>query len=245
MFEKVRLTQRILALYFVAHNYCAIEFTLPYHLERTPRGHSSGDLFLTADPHQNFESYRQAVIDLRVLADFLNFRNINKIGITGISIGALVLNTLMGVDARFQVGVPIAGGGGLHYIVEKGLKKRYVKEAYFNVKNQNEKEVFEKINKTFHKYLREVWLSREVKNPPDGLEWFLIDPLTYAKFNYPRNILMINGAVDFVIPKEAVLEFREAVGNPPIEWIPSLHTTTGLLLPFVLGKMHEFFEKNL
>lgn len=245
MFEKVRLTQRILALYFVAHNYCAIEFTLPYHLERTPKGHSSGDLFLTADPHQNFESYRQAVIDLRVLADFLNFRNINKIGITGISIGALVLNTLMGVDARFQAGVPIAGGGGLHYIVEKGLKKRYVKEAYFNVKNQNEKEVFEKINKTFHEYLREVWSSREVKNPPDGLEWFLIDPLTYAKFNYPRNILMINGAVDFVIPKEAVLEFREAVGNPPIEWIPSLHTTTGLLLPFVLGKMHEFFEKNL
>ena len=245
MFEKVRLTQRILALYFVAHNYCAIEFTLPYHLERTPKGHSSGDLFLTSDPHQNFESYRQAVIDLRMLADFLNFRDINKIGITGISIGALVLNTLMGVDSRFQAGVPIAGGGGLHYIVEKGIKKRYVKEAYFNPQSQNEKDVFEEVNKAFHNYLNEVWSSREVKNPPDGMEWFLIDPLTYAKFNYPRNILMINGAVDFVIPKEAVLEFREAVGNPPIEWIPSLHTTTGLLLPFVLGKMYEFFEKNL
>jgi hypothetical protein len=245
MFEKVRLTQRILALYFIAHNYCAIEFTLPYHLERTPKGYSSGDLFLTSDPHQNFEAYRQAVIDLRLLADFLNFRGIDRIGITGISIGALVLNTLMGVDSRYQVGVPIAGGGGLHYIVEKGLKKRYVKEAYFKNQINNEKEVFEKVNRMFHNYLKEVWETKEVKEPPDEMEWFLIDPLTYAKFNYPRKILMINGAVDFVIPKEAVLEFKEAVGNPPIEWIPSLHTTTGLLLPFVFGKMHEFFDQNL
>ncbi len=246
LFEKVRLTQRILSLYFVAHNFCAVEFTLPYHLERTPEGYSSGELFLTGDPHQNFEAYRQAVIDLRTLADFLNFREIDKIGIAGISIGALVLNTLMGVDNRFKAGVPIAGGGGLHYIVGKGLKKRYVREAYIKRgKGMSEEEAFKELDRLFHDYLHEVWKNKKVKEPPHGEEWFLIDPMTYAKFNYPRNIFMINGAIDSVIPKKAVLEFREAVGNPPIEWLPTMHTTTALLLPVVLGRMHEFFEKNL
>ncbi len=245
LFEKARLTQRILSLYFVAHNFCAVEFTLPYHLERTPEGYSSGELFLTDDPHQNFEAYRQSVIDLRVLADFLNFKEINRIGIAGISIGALVLNTLMGVDSRFNAGVPIAGGGGLHYIVSNGVKKRYVKNAYFKRVNASSQIVFEETNKIFHKYLKEVWKSGEVKDPPNGEEWFLIDPLTYAKRNYPRNIFMVNGSVDSVIPKNVVLEFRKAVGNPPIEWLPAMHTTTTLLLPFVFGKMYEFFEKNL
>ncbi len=246
LFEKVRLTQRILSLYFTAHNYCSVEFTLPYHLERTPEGYSSGELFLTSDSHQNFESYRQAVIDLRALADFLNFRNIDKIGIAGISIGALVLNTLMGVDSRFKAGVPIAGGGGLHYIVGKGLKKKYVRDAYIKrSRGKTEKEAFEKLDELFNNYLKEVWETGIVKEPPEGEEWFLIDPLTYAKFNYPRNIFMINGAIDSVIPKEAVLKFRGAVGNPPIEWLPTMHTTTALLLPIVFGRMHEFFEKNL
>ncbi len=245
LFEKVRLTQRVLSLYFVAHNFCAVEFTLPYHLERTPEGYSSGELFLTDNPKQNFEAYRQAVIDLRVLADFLNFRGINKIGIAGISIGALVLNTLMGVDSRFKAGVSIAGGGGLHYIVSKGIKKPSVKRAYFGNYSDNPEVVFKRVDADFHKYLKEVWESGKVKEPPKGEEWFLIDPLTYAKFNYPRNIMMINGAVDFVIPKNAVLEFKEAVGNPPIEWLPTMHTTTALLLPFVFGRMHEFFEKQL
>lgn len=246
LFEKVRLTQRILSLYFVAHNFCAVQFTLPYHLERTPEGYSSGELFLTSDPHQNFEAYRQAVIDLRVLADFLNFREIDKIGITGISLGALVLNTLMGVDSRFKAGVPIAGGGELHYIVGKGLKKKYVRDAYMKrTKRKTEEEAFKELDDLFHDYLKRVWKTGIVEEPPEGEEWFLIDPMTYAKFNYPRKILMINGAIDSVMPKKAVLEFREAVGNPPIEWLPSMHTTTALLLPVVFGKMHEFFEKNL
>ncbi len=246
LFEKVRLTQRILSLYFVAHNFCAVQFTLPYHLERTPEGYSSGELFLTGDPHQNFEAYRQAVIDLRVLADFLNFRGIDKIGIAGISIGALVLNTLMGIDPRFKAGVPIAGGGGLHYIVGKGLKKRYVREAYIKrSKGKSEEEAFEELDRLFKNYLKKVWATKRVEEPPEGEEWFLIDPMTYAKFNYPRKIFMINGAIDSVIPKKAVFEFREAVGNPPIEWLPTMHTTTALLLPVVFGRMHEFFEKNL
>jgi hypothetical protein len=246
LFEKVRLTQRILSLYFVAHDFCAVEFTLPYHLERTPEGYSSGELFLTSDPYQNFEAYRQAVVDLRLLADFLNFKGIDKIGISGISIGALVLNTLMGIDKRFIAGVPIAGGGGLHYIVSNGVKKRYVKEAYFKKHGISPEEAFRKLDDDFHKYLQEVWSSGGVMEPFEEEEkWFLIDPLTYAKFNYPRNIFMINGAVDSVIPKNTVLEFREAVGNPPIEWLPTMHTTTALLLPFVFGKMYEFFEENL
>ncbi len=245
LFEKARLTQRILSLYSVAHNFCAVEFTLPYHLERTPEGYNSGELFLTDDPHQNFESYRQSIVDLRLLADFLNFRDINKIGIVGISMGALVLNTLMGVDNRFYAGIPISGAGGLHYIVSKGIKKKYVKNAYLKKEGEDTEEVFEELDTSFHEYIKNVWNSGEVKEPPAGKEWFLIDPLTYAKFNSPRKIFMINGEMDTVMPKKAVLEFREAVGNPPIEWLPTVHTTTTLLLPFVFGKMYEFFEKIL
>ena len=243
--EKTRLTQRIISLYLVSHNFCAINFTLPYHLERTPKWHKSGDIFLTTNPKQNFEAYRQSVVDLRLLADFLESMDIRSIGITGVSLGALVLNTLMGIDKRFRAGVPIAGGGGLHYIVVKGIKGISLKYAYIKRQNGDGKS-FEELNTIFHNYIKKVWETNTVLEPPSSdEEWFLIDPLTYAKFNSPRKIFMINGAIDLVVPRVGVEEFRSAVGNPPIVWLPSFHTTTVLLLPFVVGKMVEFFEESL
>ncbi len=243
--EKTRLTQRVISLYLVSHNFCAINFTFPYHLERTPKGHKSGDLFLTTNPKQNFESYKQAIVDLRLLADFLESMGVKSIGITGVSLGAVVLNTLMGIDKRFSVGVPIAGGGGLHYIVIKGIKGISLKYAYIRRHNGDGKS-FDQLDAVFHSYIKKVWETHTVLEPPSSdEEWFLIDPLTYAKFNSPRKIFMINGAADLVIPRIGIEEFRSAVGNPPIVWLPSFHTTTALLLPFVVGKIVEFFEESL
>ncbi|MEA3432234.1 MAG: hypothetical protein U9R01_06130 [candidate division WOR-3 bacterium] len=192
-------------------------FSLPYHRERTPVGKRSGSLFFTLDPFRTFNAYRQAVIDLTVVADHFKERGF-RLGGVGISIGALILNTLMGFDSRYEIGVSIVGGGDISRIVWEGLATRFVRRFVqsFGISTKH----FEVLLEHQKNFLEEK--RRTGKIPRTKCFWFLIDPITYAS---KRNVLFINGRFDPIIPREAVLEFRESCGNPPIIWIPADHFT--------------------
>lgn len=210
-------------------------FSLPYHRERTPAGKRSGSLFFTLDPFRTFNAYRQAVIDLMVVADHFEERGF-RLGGTGISLGALILNTLMGFDSRYEIGVSIVGGGDISRIVWEGLATRFVRKFVqsFGISAQH----FKMLSEHQKNFLEEKRRTGEI--PKTRCFWFLIDPITYAS---KRDVLFINGRFDPIIPREAVLEFRESCGNPPIVWIPADHFTI-IFRRYIIRRTVQFLMKR-
>jgi fermentation-respiration switch protein FrsA (DUF1100 family) len=181
------------------NNMAALFLVLPYHGPRTPKGSASGSLMVNSDPSQIIKAFRQSIMDIGSAIDWLQTQPqviSDKIGIIGISLGAIVANLAMGVEPRLKAGVSLVGGGDISYILwhsllTMGIKSR-MEDAGISYESLQEK-------------LR------------------CIDPLTYTNQNLPRHLLMVNGNQDPILPRRAAEEYWEAVGKPPIIWLPTGH----------------------
>lgn len=71
---------------------------LPFHYSRTPAGHTSGALTITADLVRNGETLRQAVREIRQLIRWARAQGSEKITIIGTSYGAWVAALLLTVE---------------------------------------------------------------------------------------------------------------------------------------------------
>jgi dienelactone hydrolase len=152
---------------------------------------------------------RQAVLDVRRAGDWLARRpdvEPSRIGLVGISLGAVIGSLTAGVDDRFGRSVFLIGGGDLPSIVMNGSKETAV------AKERLEKEGF-----TVDK-LRAMWKD--------------VEPITFASRVRPDEILLINAEADEVIPKECTERLAAAMGSPEIRWFKGGHYA----LLFQLGK---------
>jgi poly(3-hydroxybutyrate) depolymerase len=203
---------------FAERGMAAFFLVLPYHLERHAEGKRSGQGFMSADPRRLVESGRQAVIDLRCVLDWLVARpevDSQRLGVVGISLGALIANVAMGVDDRLAAGVSILGGGDLAQVFWRNpltLPWRW---------------------KMPRAGLTESRL-RESLRP--------IEPLSFADRNRPRHVLMINGYYDVVIPRSSALELWEALDRPPIIWTNSGHASLFLVWDDVVETAFAFLQ---
>jgi dienelactone hydrolase len=151
----------------------------------------------------------QSVMDVRRAGDWLATRpdvEPDRIGLVGISLGAVIGSLVAGIDDRFGRSVFLIGGGDLPSIVMNG--SRETAEA----KARLEKDGFTV------EQLRERWRD--------------VEPLTYASRIRPGEVLLINADSDEVIPKACTERLREAMGSPEIRWIKGGHYA----LLFQLGK---------
>lgn len=228
--------------YFIRSGYKVSYITLPYHRERAPKGTRSGELFLSKDDDEYFFSIRQSIVDLRHFIQFLIDKEEDKeiYGI-GLSIGAILLNLLMGVENRVKKGVSIMGAGNILRLTWEGVYG-LPSRIYYKKKGLT----FDSYKKELKNFINYVDM---VKNRGELIEtyklWYLVDPLTYACFNNPRDVLFINGLFDFVIIKKAVYEIWERLGKPRIIWIPSTHYTIPVFFPYVLNLSKKYFEEKL
>ncbi len=222
---------------FRKEGYDTVQIVLPYHRERTPSGYRSGELFFTVNERQNYEAYRQAIIDLMSLADFFQKEGF-KIACFGISLGAIILNTLMGVDLRYSAGISFLGAGHIHRIVWEGFAGRAIRR--WLKKRGIGKKDYLYILSDYKKYLDKVYRDKKVHET--RWSWYYIDPLTYAYRNNPRNVLMVNAFFDEVIPRKAVYETWEAFGYPPLCWIPAGHLTARFFNTKVLQLSLSFLK---
>jgi dienelactone hydrolase len=143
---------------------------------------------------------RQAVMDARRAGDWLASRRDvepSRVGIVGVSLGAVIGSLAAGVDDRFGRSVFIIGGGDLPGIVLHGSKETVAA-----------KKKLEEAGLTAEK-MRELWKD--------------IEPCTFASRMRPEEILMINAESDEVIPKESTLRLHEAAGRPEIRWFKGGH----------------------
>lgn len=215
-------------------------FILPFHFDRTPSNSKSGEHYFTLDQHSSSNAFKQTVVDLQNLADIIIKKGYIP-GIMGSSLGGVALNTLMGIDRRYVCGVSILGGGNIHRIVWEGLLGRFV-VAYLKKQGITKKDYIQTLQ-DFNLFLKQVEKSKTI--PAPKFHWFLLDPLTYAPFNHPRKVLMINGLFDMIIPRKSVLELYTALGKPEIVWLPAFHLTILIFTPLILIKIIHFFKKHL
>lgn len=236
--EAVPMFEEAVAYYFLRHGYKVAYISLPFHRERAPEGTKSGELFFSFNEDQTFLNMRQSILDLRLFMNYLLEKEGEEVFSIGLSLGAILLNLLMGIDRRILRGVSIMGGGNMLRITIEGFYGLSAR-VYYKKQGLNW-ETYKREMGNFIKYVDQVCKNKKLIPTPH--KWYLVDPLTYACFNKPRRVLFINGIFDKVIPKKAVIELWKKLGKPKIVWIPSTHYTIPVFFPYVMKLSKIFLE---
>jgi hypothetical protein len=83
----------------------ALRLSLPYHDRRRPPELKRADYMISANIGRTIQAVRQAVMDIRRAADWLQGEGVERIGVIGSSIGSCVSWLAFIHDARLEIGV--------------------------------------------------------------------------------------------------------------------------------------------
>lgn len=218
-------TMRHMAEAAAAHGINAAIVTLPYHGSRWPKaegGRPNPALhFLSGDAARSAQAFAQSASDVVTVVDWMSKQGVDthRLGVVGISLGAIVAHLVMGRDDRLSAGVAMLGGGNLPDISRNSTAPFFLRlfhPAQRSGPNQT--------NADAERILSQV------------------DPLTFANGNNPRKVLMIEAARDFVIPPRDATALWNALGRPPIRWIDSNHFALRLVPNHAFEASLEYFH---
>ncbi len=183
---------------------------------------------LSRDAFQGFEAaIRSDVIAVLGAVNWLSrqsYVDADRIGIVGISMGAIVGSIAAGVDPRIRSGVFMLGGGDLAGILFSSKEPGLVS---LRKRIENEED-----------------LSPEELVAEAGRRLRNVDPLTYAGRLDPSRILMINAFFDDVIKRRYGKAFWRAAGEPPMIMLPTGHYSAGLFFPYATRRMLKHLERE-
>jgi alpha-beta hydrolase superfamily lysophospholipase len=211
----------------------------PYHSSRIPATIKQRIPNLTAQ--EWFEGLQISVVDIFQVLDWAagkpelyNARN----AVMGVSYGGVVSAIAMGIDVRIKVGIFVVTGGNAGKINLLSKSKAYskvfqLKEAEFSTQQT-----------TYFEYLENVKLYG-FENVESADFTFQIDPMTFADRLKNRPLLMLNAARDKYVPREAVLDFWQACGKPPLKWFPGGHLGIWAFYPLIAHLSINFLEANI
>ena len=205
--------EKKIAIGLAKNNINCFILKLPYHFERTPEDTWSGEYAITGDILRTVEGTRQLVIEVRTVSTWLR-RQVEKVVISGISLGGMMAHLAMAAES-FDAGITILAGGNNAGIIWEGIATRSVKDDLINAGFTREQ--------TSHIYQ-------------------IINPCIVAKHNKTKNLLMINGLYDEVIPGRFTMELWEALGRPRIKWYPCAHVTSVLFVKNIIKDMTRFIH---
>ena len=190
---------------------------MPYYGPRRPSG--KRERMISEDPVKTVARVTQAVKDIRRAADWLESRDevdSKRLGITGISLGGIVASLTASVEPRFKNSCLVLAGGDF--------------ATLFMESTELDDE-------------RDAWEGQAVTAQEVGAALKMIDPLTYASRLKGRNVLMMNGRKDTVIPRTCTDQLWELAGKPEIIWWNAGHHSSAIYLPSGLLKMVPFFKQ--
>ena len=206
---------RLVCRSFAAMGVPCLMVQMPYYGDRRPKGKGLSDVMLEK-PERMFEAMAGAVPDIRRAACWLQARpevDADRLGLLGVSLGAIAGALVAGVDQRFTRNVLVIGGGDPATIVWAAPETRGVKAKLIELG-----------------YTRDS-LAKSIQG---------VDPLTFAHRVNPKQVLMINATADKTIPKQTTLALWEAMGKPAIKWHTGGHYSMGLYTPLVLSDAYNF-----
>lgn len=105
----------------------AARLTLPYHERRLPPGMERADYLVSPNVGRTLHATRQAVLEVRQLADWLRMHRYTRIGVMGTSLGSCVTFLAFAHDPLISAGVFNHVSSFFADIVWTGLSTRYVR----------------------------------------------------------------------------------------------------------------------
>jgi cephalosporin-C deacetylase-like acetyl esterase len=214
---------------------------IPYlgiHSRRIPESMKERMPYLT--PDEWFDIYRTSVTNIRQVVDFAATRDevdSRRIVTMGISFGGFVSSIAMALDDRIKAGVLIVSGGN------QNKMSWLSKDSGYRDKFPRSEEEHDNVLNCYSEYLRQV-SEKGFENVAADNNSFLTDPMTFAENLKGRPVFMINALNDKYIPHEAVIDFWKAMGEPPIRWVSSGHTSLWLHYPSVRSDIFNFLRTN-
>jgi dienelactone hydrolase len=181
--------------------------SLPFHWERAPAGAPSGAYFMSGNPVWTSAAFRQALIDGRGVLGLLRGRGV-PVGVLGFSLGGIIAHLLMALEP-LDFGASAFAGGNTAAIVWEGVLTRHYRRA------------MEQGGVTLDR-LSALWASG--------------NPTRYAT-RRPRRLLMLNARYDLCVPLRFTQELWQALGQPPIRWLPAGHITGFLFRPTIVAEV--------
>lgn len=91
----------------------SIVYVLPFHYERAPENPDFYKLLDLTDFMNILEFYRQSIIELRLLINYLKTLGFKKVGCMGFSIGGHYCNILSCIEENIDFTIPMASTGAL------------------------------------------------------------------------------------------------------------------------------------
>ncbi|MFP4057307.1 MAG: C45 family autoproteolytic acyltransferase/hydrolase [Candidatus Brocadiia bacterium] len=206
---------RLICRHFAAEGVPSLMLQMPYYGWRRPPGRSL-DRLIWAKPRRMFDAMHATAMDLRRAACWLQQRpevHPRRLGLVGVSLGAIAAALGTGVDPRFERTVLVLGGGDPAAILWHAPETRRVRQR------------LEELGYTLARV-------RELARP--------VDPVQFAHRVDPREVLMINARYDDTVPRQCTEALWEAMGKPAIEWRPAGHYGMSLFIPVVLPRALRF-----
>jgi dienelactone hydrolase len=148
-----------------------------------------------------------------------------RIGIMGISLGAIVASLVTGIDPEIKAAVLFLAGGNLPGILTSSQEKPITQ---FRI---------ERLNLNDEKDVGLLHQATEVLGP--------VDPLYYPSLLSPDRILMINGSFDAVIKRRYTEELWQHLGEPTLTYLPTGHYASILYFHYARYKALKHFEDFL
>jgi dienelactone hydrolase len=176
----------------------AVLVTLPYHLERTPPGVRSGEMTIQADLGALNTTLLQSLQDVRRAIDFVESRpefDHEKIGIGGLSLGAIVTALVYGVDTRVKHAAFVLGGVDIAHIL------------WYSSRVVPQRDALRRKGYTEEKLRSEIAL----------------EPATFLSERTDTDALVIAARYDTVIPERSSQELIAALKNPKVSWMDTGH----------------------
>lgn len=220
-FQLVRMTCSMLA----SRGIPALMFKLPYYGERGPK---EGTRILARRPDLFADALKQARTEIRRTVDLLASRpeiDGDHLGITGISLGAIVAATGAAEEPRLRRAMLVLGGGDLMKIIMHADETDGLRETIQGLSDAE--------RKTVEDALRDV------------------DPLTHASKLRERaqqgRVMMVNAAEDNVVPRQCTEQLAAELGiGDKVVWLEGLgHYTAMAAMPKTLERTVRFFGQDL
>jgi len=192
--------------------------SLPYHMQRAPLGTWSGQYNLSSDVVRSVQSFRQGVMDVRSLVNYILREVKQPVFLAGMSLGAFTCGMASVVDNRLAGLISLLGGADLSDIVFAG--------------------------KSFY-LIRRGLTRRGIQHPELKQYWAGISPGNFRSKLPREHILMINGSHDPIITPPNAIDLWHAWDEPEMIWLPCGHASLSLCGRRVGNDMFDFINRRL
>lgn len=213
--------ERDLAVELASRGIASVVMPLPYHLTRTPAGYRSGELAIQPDPEELKQTMRQSVADVQRTVDWIQSRREfagSSIGVTGVSLGAIVSSLVFAVEPRIKSASFLLGGADLAHILMHSSR------------TVTQRRILESQGWTEDKL-------REALRP--------IEPLAYLSPGDRRPTYLIEARNDTVVPPADADKLASALPNNTVLTLETGHYGGFLVKDRLIRSIAAFFDATL